>query len=586
MTKGEIRGEIKAGIQRCLPVFFFLAFILLFWRARFGYFFDDEPFVITLAQRLYNGDRLIFDEWHVAQLIAPLLLPLYSLYVRLTGSTEGIMLSFRFVYCMMWTLICYMVCRTLIRETKTLNSGRYGTISVIWATCYLLLFSPLDYMTLSYTSIGLSSAFAIICLILWNMPEMKLSPPFFGILLGILACVQVVCSPYMGLPIIAGTTAALISLSNRNKNKLKPITYSLFWFSGTVLVLFLIYCRLFVLRGKDASFFMACLQAILHDPQHPTRSLLKGLATLTIGLGNMCAPYTIIISAATLMILFVPKWVREHRLILFLACCLGYLYAMGCYVTQKYRYLNGQMIDIAMLGFVCYLMLQNKPRKLFCGFYLYGIVYTVCNYFGSNTEVQATGMTLSVCGTAGIVFVMQLCRELSEEYRKKQVKSIRIAALAVLLVLVQLGTQGYLKVTRQYYDEPLNHLTARIDTGAGKGIITTESKKTHYENNLQNLKELLLEASVDENSRFFSLSPGTALYLDAQLPIGSFSSWTFGYRDPSDILLRMEEYVRLGHKPPDVLYCESEEYLPAEFDRSKYEVYSIGKAVLYRLPEM
>ena len=325
---------------------------------------------------------------------------------------------------------------------------------------------------------------------------------------------------------------------------------------------------------------MQNLRAILSDPQHPARNILKGLSSLIIGVGNKFAPYTIIISFSALAILFKPKWAHRHRLIIFLVCCLGYLFAMVCCITWKYKWLNSQMIDIAMLGFISWLLLQEKPKRLFYAFYPYGVVYTICNYFGSNTEVQATGMTLSVCGTAGVIFVMLLCRELSKEHETGRSASKWIAVLAAVLVLIQLGAQGYLKATRQYWDEPLSHLNSKISIGAGRGIVTTEDRKEEYEESYQNLKELLIEASVEKENRFFSFSFNPVLYLDAELPNGSFSSWTYGYYNK--LFERMEEYIRLGHNPPDVLYCKSEEDLPKQFDDAGYIMYSNGQATLYK----
>ena len=582
MKRLDNRAAVGNNIKLWLPILFSLALILLCCRAPYGYFFDDEPYIITLAQRVYYGDRLILDEWHVAQPIAPLLLPLYSLYVNLTGGTEGILLAFRFTYCLMWTMVCYMVCKTLIRETKPLNAGKYGAVSVIWATLYLFLFSPLDYMTLSYTSIGLSAAFAVICLALWNTPELKLRPPTAGILLAVSVCIQVLCSPYMCFPVIAGTVVAWVYLKRGKKNGPEAMIRCLFWFAGSVLVIFLLFCLLFILRGKEVAYLIPCIRAIFHDPQHPARGLLKGLLTMIINLGKKCAPFAVIISAAALVVLLKPKWASRFRLHVFLLCCLGYLFAMFQCITWWRQGLNYQMIDLAMLGFISYLLLHEKPKRLFCTFYLYGLAYTVCNYFGSNTELFSVGMTLSVCGTAGAVFVMLLCHELSGEYKTKPVASEVIGVLAAVLVLAQLGAQGYLKVTRQYWDRPLSQLTARIDVGAAKGIMTTEGRKNQYEENYRNLRGLLQNASVGPDSRFVSLSPNTIAYLDARLPVGTYSSWTFTNNDPDLFFARMDDYIRLGHAPPDVLYCAKRVAVPDRFQEEGYEVYTNGEAVLYK----
>ena len=62
---------------------FLISFILLGLRAMFGYSFNDEPFIMSLAQRLSFGDNLFIDEWHVTQNFGVILLPIYKLYLRL-----------------------------------------------------------------------------------------------------------------------------------------------------------------------------------------------------------------------------------------------------------------------------------------------------------------------------------------------------------------------------------------------------------------------------------------------------------------------------------------------------------------------
>ena len=58
-----------------------IAFVLLLTRSRYGFSYNDEPFILSLAQRLYYGDSLFIDEWNFAQNVGTLLLPFYRLYI-------------------------------------------------------------------------------------------------------------------------------------------------------------------------------------------------------------------------------------------------------------------------------------------------------------------------------------------------------------------------------------------------------------------------------------------------------------------------------------------------------------------------
>ena len=118
--------------------------IFLSIRSMFGYCFNDEPFIVTLAQRISFGDSLFIDEWNFAQNFGVIILPLYNLYVSVFGSTEGILLCFRFVYSILWSATCVWLYSVLRQKYK------YSFFIFL----YLILFSPLDQMTLSYTSIS------------------------------------------------------------------------------------------------------------------------------------------------------------------------------------------------------------------------------------------------------------------------------------------------------------------------------------------------------------------------------------------------------------------------------------------------
>ena len=138
---------------------FLISLCFLFIRAPYGWCFNDEPFIITLAQRLYNGDHLILDEWHPAQVFGPVLLPFYWVFRLFSADNTGILLTFRYIYCVLWWGTCLVVFYVVNKHTNS-------ALTALCAFVYLILFSPLDNMTLSYTSIGLMCCLLLSCIIL------------------------------------------------------------------------------------------------------------------------------------------------------------------------------------------------------------------------------------------------------------------------------------------------------------------------------------------------------------------------------------------------------------------------------------
>ncbi len=59
---------------------------------------EDEMFYYTLAQRFAQGDRLLADDWHLAQLATILQAPFYRLFVALNGGTAGLLPAMRLVF--------------------------------------------------------------------------------------------------------------------------------------------------------------------------------------------------------------------------------------------------------------------------------------------------------------------------------------------------------------------------------------------------------------------------------------------------------------------------------------------------------
>ncbi len=75
-----------------------LAFLVI--RCFFGFDPTDESFYYTIPLRFLKGDCPIIDEWNASQFYSILLCPIVWLFTVVTGSTQGIILYGRLVYCL------------------------------------------------------------------------------------------------------------------------------------------------------------------------------------------------------------------------------------------------------------------------------------------------------------------------------------------------------------------------------------------------------------------------------------------------------------------------------------------------------
>lgn len=120
--------------------------IFLIWKCRYGFANRDEAFYLTVPYRLCQGDGLVGQEWHLSQLPGVLLAPFVAGYLKLVGSTEGILLAARyFCTAVWWTAGLYFY--FLLRK--------YSKVGAMAVSLFFVLYIPFGIMAFSYNSMGI-----------------------------------------------------------------------------------------------------------------------------------------------------------------------------------------------------------------------------------------------------------------------------------------------------------------------------------------------------------------------------------------------------------------------------------------------
>lgn len=553
-----------------------LAFLL--WRARYGWCWDDEAFLVSLAQRLWYGQSLISDEWHVAQFTGVLILPFYSLFRLLAGGNTGVLLALRYVYCVMWFAVCLCAYRVLSRKYT----------AAIWAYIYLVLFSPLDYMTLSYTSFGLMSALLICCLYYRHFEIKPLKAPVLGMLSSLLWCVLVLSCPYMAagyLLLFVGTVVNALVKKRRREAfdgdffKARFIDLALTVMIAALVVYFFILC------GNSLDDIFYGLEQISGDPQHFPADMFGRLGT---ALEEYDVRSRLMLIAAALLLCLAPILKKRSlmKLFAFALASLAYAAVIFNYLrTWRLVAFNGQAADIVLLGLVCYAYLSKKPRGLFRFFVPMSFFYGLCAVLGSNTGGKALFSSLTIAGAVGLLFIDALGRELWKELSGEKPRLMRElpAVITVLVMLMQLTCSLGTRLTRQYFDREFSTLTETVECGAAKGLAVRPETKREYEEKYLPLRRLLDEAGADEHTDGF-MTPEfyPVLYLDAELPTASFSVWSYVYYD--ELYERLSQYYDHypDKKPTLIFFSENADEELADRLLGGYETYTDGDAVLFR----
>ncbi|MBQ8164186.1 MAG: hypothetical protein IJZ94_00015 [Clostridia bacterium] len=540
---------------KIFTVFFILASTaFLFLNAKYGFSFNDEPFCVTLGQRLFSGDALFYDEWHGTQNFGAVMLPFYALFRIFHSSNEGILLFLRYCYCSLWLGTCLYVYFTLNKKYK----------SSILVFAYLIFFAPHDYMTISYNSIGLMATL-ILCCIMYRIPSgpgkcTVLSKIFFSFFW----IITVLCSPLMAVAYVLSLIAVIVINKNKkisdrvNKKVYFKNLYSFYLFSGIITVIAAaIYISVFVLLRADMSHVIKSIGYILNDPEHQSESILDSLIIkiYPIFLKN----HLFFIAVLTSVGLSFIKKVREKaRFAMFFVCAVLFSVFQLIYAVNPGREsFNYHMLNISLLGIVAFILLENKPCKLFGIFFGFGLVYTIFNTILSNTGIMSVSTTMTVGGVCGIICIILLCRELKEQYKESKVLKVSVTAAVLTVILIQLCSTVHIRINRSFWDGSVWELTETVGFGASKGLCTTQENLDGYEDMYKKLTYLMSQTDT-KGKTLMSCTFEPIVYLDADLEIEAFSAWMSGY-DKESLNERVLEYQALhGGDKPDLVFCYSE----------------------------
>lgn len=543
---------------------FLFSFLSLVIFAPFGYSFNDEPFIVSLAQRLHFGDSLFVDEWHVTQNFGVVILPLYKLYLAIFGSTEGILLCFRIIYCFIWVSVCTVVYNVLKKKY------RYCIVPYL----YLLFFSPLDQMTLSYTSIGLSCALILACLFFYHFEIKNIKLNAFVTVFSLFTVILVICLPF------AAAVYFLFAVSVLIVKKIRPSLNAAYMWKVVIysfcFFVFALALYLFVFVLSDHSFyeFTTNIPKALFDSSHSVNGTFRKIATYIYYILRYYKFHCVVI-AVSLILSLIPK-IRKS----FNAKAAIFLINVTAFAVQmiymafnpEFFLLNHQMVPIVFLGIVSAFLINEYKQHaiLFVTFIVWGIIYSVLFHFASDTGLMAISMGLSVSGVGGIIYISLFLKECKDHFNtlKKSEDVIKISHKVIKNAVVcftfatfilQVSVCMHLKAARHYLDVSPLEMDSVITQGASKGLITTEANKLKYDRSFSAVTSLLKNTDPSRLSsiRFLSLISDPVVYLNADVPFATHSSWTFGLTDEALVNKHNEYYKMHPDNVPNVIFGNS-----------------------------
>jgi hypothetical protein len=441
----------------------------LCWKAPFGFGFWDESWYITFGHRFVLGDSMVTEEWNIIQLFSIFLYLPVRIYTFIVGSTEGIILSFRYLF---------VIFQLTSSAAIYLLTRKYGLISILIALI-INLFIPANVMAVGYYL--LTAVFSILIGLLLSVKsfsKIKL------IVIGVLFACIVLCNPFFALIYFSYTVIAIYILSTKHRTKknhrftdykeyISIRTWS--WISLGIAVVTFVFI-VFLLSGNSIQAIMANLPEVFEDSDYNvfnsggrTQNIVNLKQTI-LEVINV-NPYLLAAYGALLAVIIIDKKRMQNRryyLLASLAVVFGFIvYLAG--TSDFYKFLLC-MFPLTLLGLTSFILCENRNKNIFIFLWLWGIVVAFFQDVSSNQGTKLMSVGLASSCLAGIILTKDLIDEIGykteKSVKERKVgkdsvlkKNVAIYALAAV-ILSQVGFEIYINsdfktISAEYFYQDL-----------------------------------------------------------------------------------------------------------------------------------
>lgn len=549
MIKRDLRIDKKTLAQDSVFALAMLAAtIFIFWKCRFGFGNVDESFYITIPYRLFKGDALFLEEWHLSQMAGLLTLPIVTLYVTFNGGTDGIVLFMRYACTFVQCLIALFIYLRLRKLT-------WAGASV--AALSFVLYIPFGIMALSYNSMGIM-ALVVCTVILYTAKRQK---PLQYTVAGLFYAAAVLCCPYLAVVFVLYLLAVGgISLHKWLTRKPAGEDYDCWTIKGAAFVtlgaaIAAVAFLIFVLSRASLGDILKAFPQILNDPEHPTVPFISSFNAFfrRIDKANALTPQHYDAFLLLGIICLADRNSHKRKLIYFpIATALTLVMMQSHY--EKNDYINHLMWSVNVLAIFAFVLTRDKRIKgLFYVMWLPGILYAFCLNITSNQGFYAISSASAAATVGSILMIVLFAREMAADIHIP-IPAMRYfaAALVGLLLMFQLGTQCVLRYNSVFWEKGMENQTVMLEDGIDAGLMVSPAWERSYHNTLKNLK--VLEEYNPEKVLF--LSKSTWYYLATDYEFCTYSAWIAGVTEHS--LDRLEAYYQLNpHKMPDAVFADT-----------------------------
>ena len=500
---------------------------MLFIKCRYGFANIDESFYLTIPYRLTQGDVLLLHEWHLSQLISWVLQIPVKAYLLLFGSTDGIILAFRYLY------VGLHICSS---TALYLMLRKHSKVGAVLSSVFFCLYVPFGISAMSYNSLGIE--FLTLASVVLTCASRK----WTRVLSGVFFALSVLCCPYLAVVYLLYFAGVMcFRATHRSWENVAFLSMDcFFWFSVGVFATAFAFC-VCVLPRIPLSKWGGIISGLFSDPEHQ-RSMGEGLWEYGRILFKRADVWCLVL--ATVLGCVIKN--KSFRAV----CSVIVLFSTAVSVLRCTEYINFLMFPLGISGVYFYLVYRNKTAgALFYGIWIPGMVYTLCIHLSSNQAFYAISSASTVPLVASVMIIAITCGEILRSDVRRVLKSGLILSM-ILLVSLQGYFQTQLRWSFLFWDTPMSDQTSVVTEGPHKGLWVSPPKNEQYMAKYEAAKQLKPGGTV----LFFGES--TYCYLFGDWQNGSFSAW-MGIPG-AGTFWRLEQYYQLNpDKLPDQVFIEA-----------------------------
>ena len=502
----------------------------------------DESFYLSIPYRLFQGDGLIVDEWHISQFNSVLLYCPLAIYIKATGSTDGIVLFFRILYCISIFFTAGFALFSLNnlgrKKYKTIKKRRIFYCFSLFAIIVFLSYIPATIPSMSYYAISIMGLIDLVCLLFCFDKHSLLRSITAGLVFGIMVFAQPGCVIPGLFYLIYTIIAAINSKFAKNKKSVKNKTEEYKFRMTALLVSISFGLAIFIILCCKNGFVNICtsIPNLFGDPDHNLFSgdgsifnlpILYASAFYMYGTNNI---YALVILTLLSAILYKFRDRTRPVFLLVFAAILISIY------ISAWRYVKSND-DISMLitrhSIPLYfsgpflLLISPKVDKTFLKMWLTSFCFSVIFSISSNIILCSGGL---VAGMVSMLILGNMINDIAENEEKPLFKRAAVALLIISAsVSVCFELQYFIYQEQNPTCENILSLSAPektdtvIESGPHKGIKTSERIAKQYDYLLKDIQTINDLSNKNEHLLVAGLQPW--LYLASDIKCSAFSSW-------------------------------------------------------------